>query len=184
MRRTCAAARSSVIKPDARRSGVRPLPDARRFVGKRMAGLSLDLIALQLFAGLALGAIYVLFAIGLSLIFGMLTVVNFAHGAFYMVGAYVGLYILMLGGNFWICLIVVPLAVGLFGLAGRTRPDPAALRPRHRLSAAADVWIELCDGRTGADRLRQDRISRSTRRRFCKAPSISGSAISRSTACS
>ncbi len=44
-----------------------------------MAGVSLDLIALQLFAGLALGAIYVLFAIGLSLIFGMLTVVNFAE---------------------------------------------------------------------------------------------------------
>jgi branched-chain amino acid transport system permease protein len=82
-----------------------------------MAGLSLDLIALQLFAGLALGAIYVLFAIGLSLIFGMLTVVNFAHGAFYMVGAYAGLYMLSLGGNFWICLIAVPLAVGLFGLA-------------------------------------------------------------------
>jgi branched-chain amino acid transport system permease protein len=82
-----------------------------------MAGLSLNLIALQLFAGLALGAIYVLFAIGLSLIFGMLTVVNFAHGAFYMVGAYVGLYILSLGGNFWICLVAVPLVVGLFGLA-------------------------------------------------------------------
>src|ERR1700722_3411301 len=81
-----------------------------------MAGLSFDLIALQLFAGLALGAIYVLFAIGRSLIFGMLTVVNFAHGAFYMVGAYVGVYILMLGGNFWICLIAVPLLVGLFGL--------------------------------------------------------------------
>jgi branched-chain amino acid transport system permease protein len=46
----------------------------------------------------------------------MLTVVNFAHGAFYMVGAYVGLYVLSLGGNFWICLIVVPVAVGLFGL--------------------------------------------------------------------
>src|ERR1700684_2948163 len=81
-----------------------------------MAGLSFDLIALQLFAGLALGAIYVLFAIGLSLIFGMLTVVNFAHGAFYMVGAYVGVYILMLGGNFWICLVAVPLAVGCLGL--------------------------------------------------------------------
>jgi branched-chain amino acid transport system permease protein len=52
-----------------------------------MAGLSINLVLLQLFAGLALGAIYVLFAIGLSLIFGMLTVVNFAHGAFYMVGA-------------------------------------------------------------------------------------------------
>ena len=81
-----------------------------------MAGINLDLIGLQLFAGLALGAIYVLFAIGLSLIFGMLTVVNFAHGAFYMVGAYVGLYVLMLGGNFWMCLVAVPLAVGLFGM--------------------------------------------------------------------
>ena len=82
-----------------------------------MAGLSINLIALQLFTGLALGAIYVLFAIGLSLIFGMLTVVNFAHGAFYMIGAYAGVYIFMLGGDFWICLVAVPLAVGLFGLA-------------------------------------------------------------------
>jgi branched-subunit amino acid ABC-type transport system permease component len=81
-----------------------------------MAGLSFDLIALQLFTGLALGAIYVLFAIGLSLIFGMLTVVNFAHGAFYMVGAYVGLFLLSLGGNFWLCLIAVPLIVGTVGL--------------------------------------------------------------------
>lgn len=81
-----------------------------------MAGLSFDLIALQLFTGLALGAIYVLFAIGLSLIFGMLTVVNFAHGAFYMVGAYVGLFLLSLGGNFWLCLIAVPLVVGTVGL--------------------------------------------------------------------
>lgn len=81
-----------------------------------MAGLSFDLIAVQLFAGLALGAIYVLFAIGLSLIFGMLTVVNFAHGAFFMVGAYVGLFVLMLGGNFWLALVVVPLVVGAIGL--------------------------------------------------------------------
>src|SRR5947207_301594 len=82
-----------------------------------MAGLSANLIALQLFAGLALGAIYVLFAIGLSLIFGMLTVVNFVRGPLYMIGAYAGVYIFMLGGDFWICLILVPLAVGLFGLA-------------------------------------------------------------------
>jgi branched-chain amino acid transport system permease protein len=81
-----------------------------------MAGLSFDLLALQLFTGLALGAIYVLFAIGLSLIFGMLTVVNFAHGAFFMVGAYVGLFVLMLGGNFWMALVVVPLTVGIIGL--------------------------------------------------------------------
>src|ERR1700749_2141151 len=81
-----------------------------------MAGLTWNLIAMQIFTGLALGAIYVLFAIGLSLIFGMLTVVNFAHGAFYMVGAYAGLSMLMLGGNFWLCLVAVPLVVGLFGL--------------------------------------------------------------------
>ncbi|WP_458756851.1 branched-chain amino acid ABC transporter permease [Afipia sp. TerB] len=81
-----------------------------------MAGLTFDLLALQLFTGLALGAIYVLFAIGLSLIFGMLTVVNFAHGAFFMVGAYVGLFVLMLGGNFWLALVVTPLTVGIVGL--------------------------------------------------------------------
>ena len=65
-----------------------------------MAGLSLDLIGLQLFTGLALGALYVLLALGLSLIFGMLTIVNFAHGAFYMLGAYVGLWLMMRGANF------------------------------------------------------------------------------------
>jgi len=81
-----------------------------------MAGLSFDLIALQLFTGLALGAIYVLFAIGLSLIFGMLQVVNFAHGAFYMVGAYVGLFLVSMGGNFWLCLVTVPLVVGSCGM--------------------------------------------------------------------
>jgi branched-chain amino acid transport system permease protein len=82
-----------------------------------MAGLSLDLIGLQLFSGVALGAVYVLLAIGLSLIFGMLTVVNFAHGAFYMLGAYVGLSLLMQGANFWVCLLLVPLLVGGIGLA-------------------------------------------------------------------
>ena len=81
-----------------------------------MAGLSFDLIAMQMFTGVALGAIYVLFAIGLSLIFGMLTVVNFAHGAFFMVGAYVGFFLVTLGGNFWLCLVVVPLAVGISGM--------------------------------------------------------------------
>jgi branched-chain amino acid transport system permease protein len=81
-----------------------------------MPGLSLELIAMQMFTGVALGAIYVLFAIGLSLIFGMLTVVNFAHGAFYMIGAYVGLFLLSMGGNFWLCLVAVPLIVGLFGM--------------------------------------------------------------------
>ena len=110
-----------------------------------MAGLSLNLIALQLFAGLALGAIYVLFAIGLSLIFGMLTVVNFAHGAFYMVGAYVGVYVLMLGGNFWICLIVVPLAVGL--ARHRRHVLPADRRQDHHHHDGQGALSSRADGR-------------------------------------
>jgi branched-chain amino acid transport system permease protein len=66
--------------------------------------------------GVALGAVYALLAIGLSLIFGMLTVVNFAHGAFFMVGAFLGVYFLGLTGNFWLSLVVAPLITGVIGL--------------------------------------------------------------------
>jgi branched-chain amino acid transport system permease protein len=75
-----------------------------------------QLLALQLMTGIALGAVYALLAIGLSLIFGMLTVVNFAHGAFFMVGAFLGVYSLTLTGNFWFSLLAVPLATGAIGL--------------------------------------------------------------------
>ena len=81
-----------------------------------MSGITLDLILLQIITGIALGAVYVLVALGLSLIFGMLTVVNFAHGAFFMVGAYLGVWLLPQTGNFWVCLVLVPLGVGAIGL--------------------------------------------------------------------
>lgn len=81
-----------------------------------MDGLTPDLLVLQLFTGLALGAIYVLLALGMSLLFGMLTVVNFAHGAFYMLGAYAGLVLLGMGFNFWACLIIAPIIVGSLGM--------------------------------------------------------------------
>jgi branched-chain amino acid transport system permease protein len=71
---------------------------------------------LQLMTGIALGAVYALLAIGLSLIFGMLTVVNFAHGAFFMVGAFLGVYFLGLTGSFWLSLVIAPLVVGAIGL--------------------------------------------------------------------
>ncbi len=95
------------------------------------------LLALQAFTGLALGAVYVLLATGLSLIFGLLQVVNFAHGAFFMVGAYAGVFLFGATGNFWACLVGVPLLVGLGGLAvervlvrplyGRGMDDPLLL---------------------------------------------------------
>jgi branched-chain amino acid transport system permease protein len=81
-----------------------------------MGEITPQLLAVQLVTGLALGALYALLAIGLSLIFGMLTVVNFAHGAFYMVGAFLGVYFLSLTGNFWLSLVLTPLAVGALGL--------------------------------------------------------------------
>ncbi len=96
-----------------------------------------DLLAIQLFTGVALGAVYVLLALGLSLVFGMLTVVNFAHGAMFALGAYIGFFLLGLGWNFWVALAVVPLAVGLFGMVverflirplyGRPIDDPLLL---------------------------------------------------------
>jgi len=79
--------------------------------------VSLDLVIAQLFTGIALGTVFVLLSTGLSVIFGMLGVVNFAHGAFYMVGAYAGVFMLGLTGNFWLALITVPILVGLLGMA-------------------------------------------------------------------
>ena len=81
-----------------------------------MADITPQLLAIQLVTGLALGAVYALLAVGLSLIFGMLTVVNFAHGAFFMVGAFVGVYFMGLTGSFWFSLVLTPLAVGAIGL--------------------------------------------------------------------
>lgn len=76
----------------------------------------INLLLLQAVTGIALGSVYVLLAVGLSLIFGMLTVVNFAHGAFFMVGAYLGVAAFRYTGNFWLGLVVAPLAVGALGL--------------------------------------------------------------------
>lgn len=75
-----------------------------------------ELVVMQLFSGLALGAILIMIALGLTIVFGMLGIVNFAHGALFMVGAYAGLWAAERTGNFWIALIVAPLLVGAFGM--------------------------------------------------------------------
>jgi branched-chain amino acid transport system permease protein len=71
----------------------------------------------QAFNGLVGGAFYALLALGLAVIFGMLGVVNFAHGAFYMLGAF-GSYVLLdsFGVNFWLALPVVPVVLGVAGV--------------------------------------------------------------------
>ncbi len=70
-----------------------------------------------LLIGLSLGMLLLLLAAGLSLIFGMLGVINFAHGSFYMLGAYLGFQVALWTRSFWPALIVAPIVVGLLGAA-------------------------------------------------------------------
>jgi branched-chain amino acid transport system permease protein len=80
-------------------------------------GIPLPVILGQLLLGLVNGSFYAMLSLGLAVIFGLLGVVNFAHGAFYMLGAfaaYVGLD--RFGINYWFALILSPLVVGLIGI--------------------------------------------------------------------
>jgi branched-chain amino acid transport system permease protein len=74
----------------------------------------LDIILSQVASGLVLGGLYVLIAIGLSIIFGMLGIVNFAHGAFFTLGAY---FAVTLAASFgWPAILAAPVIVGAIGI--------------------------------------------------------------------
>ena len=71
----------------------------------------------QLLLGLINGAFYALLSLGLSVIFGLLNIINFTHGAQYMMGAFVAYFLLQWAGlGYWGALVVAPLVVGLFGV--------------------------------------------------------------------
>jgi branched-chain amino acid transport system permease protein len=71
----------------------------------------------QLLLGLINGSFYALLSLGLAVIFGMLNIINFAHGAQYMMGAFVAYFLLTYAGlNYWVALIVAPLTIGAFGV--------------------------------------------------------------------
>jgi len=72
----------------------------------------------QLLIGLINGAFYAMLSLGLSVIFGLLNIINFAHGAQYMMGAFVAYFLLSLTGlGYWWSLLLAPIVVGLFGIA-------------------------------------------------------------------
>ncbi len=72
----------------------------------------------QLLIGLINGAFYAMLSLGLALIFGLLNIINFAHGAQYMMGAFVAWLLLThLGIGYWASLLLAPLLVGAFGIA-------------------------------------------------------------------
>lgn len=80
-------------------------------------GVPAPLLFGQLLLGLINGAFYALLSLGLAIIFGMLGIINFAHGALFMVGAFVAWMLQSyLGVNYWWALLLAPLVVGAFGV--------------------------------------------------------------------
>lgn len=71
----------------------------------------------QLLLGLVNGSFYAMLSLGLAVIFGLLNVINFAHGALYMMGAFIAwMGLSYFGINYWVMLVAAPLIVGLFGI--------------------------------------------------------------------
>jgi len=78
-------------------------------------GIPFEQLIIQTVNGIVTGMILALVASGLTLIFGIMDVVNFAHGELFMLGAYVGTTVLVTSGNFWLALIVAAVTIALLG---------------------------------------------------------------------
>jgi branched-chain amino acid transport system permease protein len=80
-------------------------------------GIPLPALLGQLLLGLVNGSFYAMLSLGLAVIFGMLNIINFAHGALYMMGAFLAwMGLEYLGLNYWVMLLLAPLVVGLLGI--------------------------------------------------------------------
>ena len=80
-------------------------------------GIPLPALLSQLLLGLVNGSFYAILSLGLAVIFGLLNVINFAHGALYMMGAiFAWMGLTYFGLNYWVMLVVAPLLVGVFGI--------------------------------------------------------------------
>ncbi len=80
-------------------------------------GIPIQAFLGQLLLGLVNGSFYAMLSLGLAVIFGLLGIVNFAHGALYMIGAYVAFVALdTFGINYWFALVLAPLVVGAIGV--------------------------------------------------------------------
>ena len=82
-----------------------------------LAAIPWDQILIQTVNGIVTGMILALVASGLTLIFGIMDVVNFAHGELFMLGAYIGVLVLASTGSFWLALVLASLIVAILGAA-------------------------------------------------------------------
>jgi len=94
-------------------------------IGTFLQAIPFDLIVIQTVNGIVTGMILALIASGLTLIFGIMDVVNFAHGELFMLGAYIGFVVFVTTGNFWLALIGASAIVAVLGAALQI----VALRP-------------------------------------------------------
>jgi branched-chain amino acid transport system permease protein len=114
------AVRGSAIPSDdpATLSRVMPIDPDPSPLMHTLLGVPTQALFGQLLLGLINGAFYALLSLGLAVIFGLLNIVNFSHGAFYMLGAFVGWLLLThLGLGYWWALLLSPLIVGILGIA-------------------------------------------------------------------
>src|SRR5688500_16643232 len=82
-----------------------------------MFGVPIQALMGQLLIGLINGAFYAMLSLGLAVIFGLLNIINFTHGAQYMLGAFAAYFALQwLGLGYWWALLIAPVVVGLFGI--------------------------------------------------------------------
>ncbi|HTS93185.1 MAG TPA: branched-chain amino acid ABC transporter permease [Stellaceae bacterium] len=72
--------------------------------------------SIQLLNGLSLAMVLFLLSAGLSVIFGLMRIINLAHGSFYLIGGYIGLTVIERSGSFWFGLAIAPILVGLLGV--------------------------------------------------------------------
>ncbi len=80
-------------------------------------GVPTALLGSQLLVGLINGSFYAILSLGLAIIFGLLNIINFAHGAQYMMGAFVAwIALTKFGVNYWVSLLLAPLLVGALGV--------------------------------------------------------------------
>src|SRR6266480_7159044 len=86
-------------------------------IGAFLQAIPYDQILIQTLNGIVTGMILALIASGLTLIFGIMDVVNFAHGELFMLGAYIGVVVIATSGSFWLALVIATLVVALLGAA-------------------------------------------------------------------
>jgi branched-chain amino acid transport system permease protein len=106
-------------------------------LGKTTRAVDASFFLISLLNGLSVGLLLFMLASGLTLIFSMMGVLNFAHASFYMLGAYVAYTVTSASNNFWVALVVAPLVVGLLG-AGFER---FVLRRVHKFGHVPELLI-------------------------------------------